>query len=161
MALSWLIVTLDADREAFESAVRELAPPPSVVRAASSVAVTPPIKSIVVCRRTQTLVALENGVKRFSAICSTGRAGRETPPGMWRIREKRRFNRALPEYGGAPIPYTLRLDVVVGGRRRLIAIHSHPSVPRRPASNGCVRLKMADARRLFAWAKVGVVVTIR
>lgn len=94
-------------------------------------------------------------------LCSTGR-NNGTPKGKFPIRDKRIFNRALPEYGGAPIPYSLRLDVISStGKRRRIAIHAHPSVPRRPASHGCIRLKKPDAKKLFEWAKVGDVVVVK
>lgn len=104
--------------------------------------------------KTQTLVAMAGATPVFRFRCSTGR-GNGTPKGKFPIRQKLRFNRALPKFGGTPIPFSLRLDVVKGGRRRLIAIHAHPSVPSYPASHGCVRLKYSDAAKLFEWAAVG------
>lgn len=104
--------------------------------------------------RAQTLVAFAGEKPIFKFRCSTGKRN-GTPKGKFPIRQKLRFNRALPEFGGTPIPYSLRLDVVKGGRRRLIAIHAHPSVPNYPASHGCVRLRHTDAAKLFEWASVG------
>jgi lipoprotein-anchoring transpeptidase ErfK/SrfK len=118
-----------------------------------------PKRYIVVELKHQRLHAIENGQIVLTANCSTGK-NNATPEGEWLIREKRRSNRALPAFGGVSIPYSLRLDVVKNGRRRLIAIHAHSHVPRRPASHGCIRLKHAEAKRLFEWATVGTLVRI-
>ncbi len=117
-------------------------------------------KWIEVDLRTQTLRAKVGDHPVMTAFCSTGR-NNATPRGRFPIREKRRENLALPEYGSAPIPFSLRLDVVVGGQRHLIAIHAHSSVPRYPASHGCIRLRLPDARRLFEWADVGTLVAVK
>jgi lipoprotein-anchoring transpeptidase ErfK/SrfK len=122
---------------------------------------TKPQKKIVIDIATQVLTAYEDDVQIFQFDCSTGRAGWSTPKGVWPIREKRRYNRALPQFGSSPIPFSLRLDVVHNGRRRLIAIHAYHSVPRRPASHGCVRLSHKNAETLFNWAELGVPVKVR
>ncbi len=120
----------------------------------------PPARRIEVSLKEQRLTAFENEQPVMAFNCSTGR-NNGTPKGDFPIRDKRIFNRALEEYGGMPIPYSLRLDVIgSSGRRRRIAIHAHPSVPRRPASHGCIRLKKPDAKKLFEWAKVGDVVKV-
>lgn len=119
-----------------------------------------PEPRIVVDLKTQTLQALMGEEKIYGFNCSTGR-NNATPRGSFSVRQKLRFNRALPEYGSVPIPYSLRLDIVVNGRRHLIAIHAHNSVPRYPASHGCIRLRHPDARKLFEWAEVGVPVSIK
>lgn len=121
---------------------------------------TKPQKKIVIDIAKQVLTAYEDDVPIFQFNCSTGRSGWTTPKGVWPIREKRRYNRALPQFGGSPIPFSLRLDVVQNGRRRLIAIHAYHSVPRRPASHGCVRLSHKNAETLFNWAELGVPVKI-
>jgi len=119
-----------------------------------------PLREIQVSLKEQKLIALEDGKEVMSFQCSTGR-NNGTPKGDWPIRDKRVFNRALEEYGGAPIPFSLRLDVIgSSGRRRRIAIHAHRSVPRYPASHGCIRLKKPDAKMLFEWARVGDVVKV-
>lgn len=122
--------------------------------------VEPPKRRIEVSLKEQKLTAFQGDKPVLSLLCSTGR-NNGTPKGEFPIREKRVFNRALEKYGGMPIPYSLRLDVLSSkGKRRLIAIHAHPNVPRRPASHGCIRLKKADAKKLFEWAAVGDVVSI-
>ena len=119
----------------------------------------PPEQKIVVDLKTQTLVAYSGHEKVYGFNCSTGRNG-ATPKGEFSVRQKARYNRALPKYGSVPIPFSLRLDIVVKGRRHLIAIHAHNSVPRYPASHGCIRLRHADAKKLFDWAVVGIPVSI-
>ncbi|MBL1150447.1 MAG: L,D-transpeptidase [Armatimonadetes bacterium] len=116
-------------------------------------------KRIEVDIEAQMLRAFEGETLKFEFQCSTGR-NNATPVGEWPIRQKRRYNRALPEYGSVPIPWSLCLDIVVNGRRKRIAIHAHKSVPRYPASHGCIRLKYSDAPKLFEWAEVGLVVKI-
>lgn len=107
----------------------------------------------------QMLFAMDGSEIVYQFPCSTGR-NNNTPPGEWPIREKRRYNRALPEYGGTPIPYSLRLDIVIDGRRWRIAIHEYPSVPPYPASHGCIRLHPGNAEKLFEWAETGMMVII-
>lgn len=152
LALALLLIDDGADRAAFAAAERELAPPQAAVAVDT--------KRIAIDLRSQRLEAWQGDELVYSFPCSTGRGG-STPRGEWPIRQKLRFNRALPEYGSIPIPYSLRLDIVIRNRRRLIAIHAHESVPPRPASHGCIRLRYSDAPKLFSWAEVGTLVTIR
>lgn len=116
-------------------------------------------RMIVVDLKSQRLQAVERGEVVLTANCSTGR-NNATPAGKFRIREKRRYNRALPQFGSVEIPFSLRLDIVKGGKRRLIAIHAHASVPRSPASHGCIRLKKQNAEKLFGWATLDTWVRI-
>lgn len=119
-----------------------------------------PAKSISIDLKSQTLTAMENGVPVLKFHCSTGR-NNGTPPGDWPVKQKLRWNVALPEYHSVPIPYSLRLDIVYRGERYRIAIHAHNSVPNYPASHGCIRLRYPDAKKLFDWAEVGIVVNIK
>lgn len=78
---------------------------------------------------------------------STGKEGKETPPGIFPILEKKRshFSRT---YDNAPMPFMHRLD------RWGIALHGGV-VPGYRASRGCVRLPQAFAAKLFAMTQVG------
>ena len=122
---------------------------------------TAPVKTVSIDLKEQTLSAYEGDKSIYLFHCSTGKKNYATPKGDWKIRQKVRHNRALPQYGGGSIPFTLRLDVVIKGRRRRIAIHAYKNVPAYPASHGCIRLKHADAEKLFKWAEVGIVVTVK
>jgi lipoprotein-anchoring transpeptidase ErfK/SrfK len=108
----------------------------------------------------QTLTAFENGQTIFQFPCSTGK-NNGTPRGNWPIKEKVRHNKSLPEYGSVPIPFSLRLNILHKGKKPRIAIHAHKSVPRYPASHGCIRLKYPDAEKLYTWAKIGTIVEIQ
>ncbi|WP_300973744.1 L,D-transpeptidase family protein [Sphingomonas sp. LHG3406-1] len=78
---------------------------------------------------------------------SSGKDGKETPPGIFPILEKKRshFSR---KYDNAPMPYMQRLD------QWGIALHGG-KVPGFRASRGCVRLPAAFAAKLFAMTEVG------
>jgi hypothetical protein len=78
---------------------------------------------------------------------SSGKPGKDTPPGIFPILEKKRthFSR---KYDNAPMPFMQRLD------QYGIAIHAG-ALPGYPASKGCVRLPTAFAARLFAMTEVG------
>lgn len=78
---------------------------------------------------------------------SSGKPGKETPPGIFPILEKKRshFSR---KYDNAPMPFMQRLD------QYGIALHAG-HIPGRPASHGCVRLPTAFAAKLYAITGIG------
>lgn len=121
-------------------------------------------KQILVILSQQKLIAIEDGQKVFEFHCSTGRKGLATPTGQTKVQAKLRYNRALKQFGGGAIPYTLRVHIwdpkMKLNRPRRINIHSYSSVPNYPASHGCIRLLKADATKLFGWAEVGMPVII-
>ena len=78
---------------------------------------------------------------------SSGKPGKDTPPGIFPILEKKRMHHSR-KYDNAPMPYMQRLD------QWGIALHAGVN-PGRPASQGCVRLPTAFAAKLFAMTSVG------
>lgn len=132
---------------------------PKSVQTAPATPSTEAASRIVVDLKNQRVIALEGDKQVYNFHCSTGRHNR-TPEGTFNVRQKARYNKALPKYGSVPIPYSLKLDIVKGGRRVYIAIHAFKSVPSYPASHGCIRLRYGDARKLFEWAEAGIPVTI-
>lgn len=119
-------------------------------------------KAILILLKQQRLYAVEDGQTIYNFHVSTGRDGLSTPVGKTVVQRKLRYNRALPEFGGGSIPYTLRIylyDPKVKRRRR-INIHAYSSVPTRPASHGCVRLAYVSAKKLFDWAEKGTPVIV-
>jgi lipoprotein-anchoring transpeptidase ErfK/SrfK len=74
---------------------------------------------------------------------STGRWGYNTPAGSYRPYVLRRFHRSS-KYDDAPMPYSIFFR---GG----YAIHGTGAVRRlgMPASHGCIRLHMSNARELY------------
>jgi lipoprotein-anchoring transpeptidase ErfK/SrfK len=55
--------------------------------------------------------------------------------------------------GGAKMPYSLWFNSGY-------YIHGYRSVPRRPASHGCIRVSIPNAKALYQWAAVGTPVSI-
>ncbi len=77
---------------------------------------------------------------------SSGRSGYETPTGRF-IMQRMDADHFSDEYDGAPMPYAIFFS-------RGLAIHgtTQPGLGR-PASHGCVRLSVDNARELFEWVE--------
>lgn len=85
------------------------------------------------------------------AHVSTGRPRFATPRGRYEIFRKRRRARSIPYDVWLPLA-----SYFVGG----IAIHQSRSVPVRPASHGCVRATVNDARWLYRRTPIGTPVRV-
>ena len=113
-------------------------------------------KEIVIDLSEQMAYAIEDGYVVFEGRISSGKKGRETPIGEFKIMHKKRHHKSnlWPKpNGGAKMPYMMRLT------NTGIAMHlGH--VPNKPASHGCIRLKQGFAQKMFKWARVGIYVYI-
>ncbi|MCZ7908820.1 L,D-transpeptidase family protein [Agrobacterium leguminum] len=107
---------------------------------------------ILVSKSDQSLALYENGEIVATSKVSTGKAGHETPSGIFSILEKRKYHESNI-YSAAPMPFMQRLTW--SG----IALHEG-KVPNYPASHGCVRLPSKFAKSLFGDTKTGVHVII-
>ncbi|AVH41386.1 L,D-transpeptidase family protein [Agrobacterium tumefaciens] len=107
---------------------------------------------ILVSKSDQSLSLYENGEIVATSKVSTGKAGHETPSGIFSILEKRKYHESNI-YSAAPMPFMQRLTW--SG----IALHEG-KVPNYPASHGCVRLPSKFAKSLFRDTKTGVHVII-
>ena len=87
-----------------------------------------------------------------ASTISSGKTGKQTPLGFWPVREKKKFHRSR-KYNNAPMPFMQRLDEYG------IALHGGVN-PGYPASNGCVRLPMKFAEKLYGVTRVGTEVVI-
>lgn len=121
------------------------------------VAVRNGVKRIAVNRRTQT-VRLWQG-RRFlgESKCSTGRSGFRTPTGRFTAGPFKAAVHFSRQYDNAPMPWTVQ---VIGN----ICLHGSGSVPRYPASHGCVRMPLSGlnpARWVFEWIDPGAAVMIQ
>ncbi len=113
-------------------------------------------KEILIDLTNQKAYAMENGNIAFEGKISSGKIGRETPNGEFRIIQKKRSHRSnlWPKpNGGAKMPYMMRLT------NSGIAMHLG-YVPDKPASHGCIRLKSRFAQKLYKWAPVGTPVYV-
>ncbi len=107
---------------------------------------------ILVSKSDQSLSLYENGEIIATSKVSTGKAGHETPSGIFSILEKRKYHESNI-YSAAPMPFMQRLTW--SG----IALHEG-KVPNYAASHGCVRLPSKFARSLFGDTRTGAHVII-
>ncbi len=96
--------------------------------------------------------AYEDGKLLFWGPVSSGKKSRPTWPGKFSVNYKQRHKRSI-KYHNAPMPYSINYN---GG----YFIHEQ-SLPGYPASHGCIRLLMTDAKKLFNWVKIGDPVTVQ
>lgn len=87
-----------------------------------------------------------------TAPVSTGKRGKETPVGTFRILQKKVHHRSNL-YSNAPMPYMQRLTW--SG----IALHAG-DLPGYPASHGCIRLPWSVAKRLYGLTDFTTEVTV-
>lgn len=100
----------------------------------------------------QRIYVYRGGVLIGVSAVSTGKPGKETPLGDFRILQKAKWHRSNL-YSNAPMPFMQRLTW--DG----IAIHAGWN-PGYPASHGCIRLPFAFARALFEMTALGGTVTV-
>jgi len=114
-------------------------------------------KMIVVDLTKQMAYAYENGHEVFRGNVSTGKPGKRTPVGTFRVLEKD-IDHVSSKYprpnGGARMNYMLRLT------NYGVAMHLG-YVPNYPASHGCIRMENGFAQRMYYWAPVGTKVIIK
>ena len=96
---------------------------------------------VVVSLADQRAWVFREGMRVATSTVSTGKAGKETPTGVFPILEKKKVHRSNL-YDNAPMPFMQRLTW--DG----VAMHAG-RLPGYPASHGCVRLPAEFARGLF------------
>ncbi|MCG9894692.1 MAG: L,D-transpeptidase family protein [Fimbriimonadaceae bacterium] len=127
-----------------------------VVHEEESVVVKVPQQRVEINLARQQMIAWQGDVLVMSTPISSGRRGFGTPTGSFRAQSKTR-HRVSRKYNNAPMPYSVHL---FGG----YFIHGSSSVPRSPASHGCIRVPLNGdnpASRFFQWVKVGAEIDIR
>jgi hypothetical protein len=110
-------------------------------------------KAIVIDLAGQVFGAYEYGkLVRWGPV-SSGRRSRQTPAGSYHLnwRERRRVSSVDPTW---IMPWYFNFDDVLG-----LGLHEY-SLPGRPASHGCVRLLLCDARWIFSWGEPGTPVLV-
>ncbi|WP_238542340.1 L,D-transpeptidase [Sphingomonas sp. PAMC 26621] len=108
--------------------------------------------TIVISTATQRAYVYRNGVPIAVSTVSTGRAGHETPIGVFTILQKAVTHHSN-RYNNAAMPFMQRLTW--DG----IALHAGP-LPGYAASHGCIRLPSGFAERLYAITARGATVVI-
>jgi hypothetical protein len=107
---------------------------------------------LVVNLEAQRAVLFRNGVPIGATTISSGKAGNDTPTGVFTILQKRKEHYSKT-YNNAPMPNMQRLTW--SG----IALHAG-KLPGYPASHGCIRLPHAFSGLLFGATDVGMTVVI-
>ena len=97
--------------------------------------------TVVVSLTEQRAYVYRNGIAIGVSTVSSGKAGRETPTGVFSILQKKVEHKSSL-YNSAPMPYMERLTW--DG----IALHAG-HLPGYPASHGCVRLPLEFAKKLY------------
>ena len=108
--------------------------------------------AVIVSLPEQRVHVYRNGLRIAVSTCSTGRAGHETPTGVFTILQKDKDHHSST-YNDAPMPNMNRLTW--DG----IALHAG-NLPGYPASHGCVRLPLAFSEKLFTVTHIGTPVII-
>lgn len=87
---------------------------------------------------------------------STGKRGHTTPSGAFTAGPEKSRMRYSRKYDNSPMPYSVQ---IVGG----VFMHGYKSVPKYPASHGCIRLPLWGdnaAKWLWNWVDLGTPITI-
>jgi hypothetical protein len=114
-----------------------------------------PTQRVEICLTEQKMVAFQGPHLVMTTNISSGRRGFGTPAGSYRAQYKQR-HRVSRKYANAPMPYSVNL---FGG----YFIHGASSVPRTPASHGCIRMPLTrgnPASQFFNWVEVGTPIRI-
>lgn len=107
---------------------------------------------VLVSLSAQRAYVYRNGLLVAVSTVSSGKAGHETPTGVFTILQKDKDHRSN-KYNDAPMPYQERLTW--DG----IALHAG-GLPGYPESHGCIHLPTEFARRLFDATNLGMAVVI-
>lgn len=148
---------VDAARVPIQKFNRELAESgdeTSVVfwNAETSIAAVPGEKWVEVSLEDQKLMAFQGNRLVLETNISSGKSGHRTPTGEYTAGPEKTRDRVSRKYDDAPMPYAVQVE---GD----IFIHGSPSVPRYPASHGCIRMPVRGsnnaAKYFFNWISLG------
>lgn len=102
-------------------------------------------RKVYIFLKKQYFAVYENGHLQFWGPISSANDLHETPIGTFRVLGKyEKYFSHKKECYGAPMPYAIRIT------NDGYFLHQQ-AMPGRPASHGCVRLLMSDARKIFSW----------
>jgi len=109
-------------------------------------------KRVVVDKSQQVLRAYEGDRVVLQTRISSGRRGRETPSGRFHAQSKSLMHYSRL-YDNAPMPYSVQ----IAGN---YFIHGFDYVPNYPASHGCIRVPISQAREFYNWVDYGTPVYV-
>ena len=121
-----------------------------------------PVKEIHVHIDEQTLTAVENGEPVYTFDIVTGRDGKETNVGRYRI--TRKYEKYVSKTYGSEMPYTMFFTAdgkaIHGTQLATLRSYLHAYVTESVGSQGCVGLTDDNAKALFEWAPLGTPVVV-
>lgn len=110
----------------------------------------------------QVLVALENDEEIYSFDIVTGRDGKETTAGKYRVFKK--HEKYTSKTYGSEMPYTMFFTedgkAIHGTQMATLRSYLHSYLSDSVGSQGCVGLTDDNAKALFDWARVGTPVVV-
>ena len=119
-------------------------------------------KEIRVFIKDQVLIALENGEEVYSFDIVTGREGKETTAGKYRV--FRKHEKYTSKTYGSEMPYTMFFTAdgkaIHGTQMATLRSYLHSYLTDSVGSQGCVGLTDDNAKVLFEWAPVGTTVVV-
>ena len=119
-------------------------------------------KEIRVFIKDQVLVALENGEEVYNFDIVTGREGKETTAGKYRV--FRKHEKYTSKTYGSEMPYTMFFTAdgkaIHGTQMATLRSYLHSYLTESVGSQGCVGLTDDNAKALFEWAPVGTTVVV-
>jgi len=113
-------------------------------------------KRVEINKREQKLRAYQGDWLVAETRVSTGKRGHTTPSGSFTAGPEKSRMRYSRKYDNSPMPYSVQ---IVGG----VFMHGYKSVPKYPASHGCIRLPLWGdnaARWLWDWVDLGTPIRI-
>ena len=121
-----------------------------------------PKKEIQVYIEQQVLVALENGEEVYNFDIVTGRDGKETTAGRYKI--FRKHEKYTSKTYGSEMPYTMFFTkdgkAIHGTQMATLRSYLHSYLTESVGSQGCVGLTDDNAKALFDWAPMGTTVVV-
>ena len=110
----------------------------------------------------QVLVALENDEEIYSFDIVTGRDGKETTAGRYKV--FRKHEKYTSKTYGSEMPYTMFFTedgkAIHGTQMATLRSYLHSYLSDSVGSQGCVGLTDDNAKALFDWARVGTPVIV-
>jgi lipoprotein-anchoring transpeptidase ErfK/SrfK len=107
--------------------------------------------------RSQRLFAWEGDRRVLAVIISSGRAGMETPTGVFAVQSKHRVARMQgANYDVPDVPHVLYYS----GNYGIHGTYWHSNFGT-PMSHGCINVATDHAKTIFNWASVGTPVVVR
>ena len=119
-------------------------------------------KEILVFIDEQVLVAMENGEEILSFDIVTGREGKETNAGNYKIFKK--HEKYTSKKYGSEMPYTMFFSkdgkAIHGTQMATLRSYLHSYLTESVGSQGCIGLTDDNAKAMFEWAPVGTPVVV-